>query len=334
MTERDQTLIGLLACCEAAQQARVPWWQVARAVERAGSARTLLSGPWEPADRWEYEVAAALARHLTPDALERWRDALLSWLQEGYLTYVTILDADYPAGLRAIFNPPPFLFVRGALLRRDVRGVAVVGTRRPSEEGRQHARRLARELASESVTVYSGLAAGIDAEAHRGALEAGGRSIGVLGHGIQRPVYPRENRQLAEQLLSSGALVSQFRADTPPTRATFPMRNTVTSGLSQATAVVEATHTSGARMQARIAAEQGKRVWLLRSLVDRFAWARQFADRYAACVRVIADVGEVVAELRSEDEVFRDLPAGLPPVHDAEVERRPEPAPEPLFVLD
>jgi DNA processing protein len=333
---RNDQLVALLACCEAAQKSKVPWWQVARVVERLGDVRPLLAGPWEPQDRWEYEVAAAVAARLELDTEERWRRALERWQRQAEfdLRFLTILDEEYPPNLRLVYNPPPFLFLRGELLRRDVRGVAVVGTRRPSPEGVRRATRLARELAHAGITVYSGLAAGIDAAAHTGALEAGGRTVAVLGHGLLRPTYPKENRPLAAAIAARGALVSQFRPDTPPTRVTFPMRNVVTSGLSQASAVGEAGQTSGARMQARVAVEQGKRVWLLRSLVESFPWARRFAAEHTEYVRVVSDVSDVVEEVRSEDEVVGQLPAGLPDVSQAEAGRRPAPEPLPLVALD
>ena len=326
---------ALLACCQAAQDARLPWWQVARAVERAGAVEPLISGPWEPADRWEYDVASALGSYLQRGAAERWGEALEEWREaDPTLRYITILDAEYPASLRLIFNPPPFLVLRGELLDRDARGVAVVGTRQPTEEGIRRAQRLGRELGEAGITVYSGLALGIDAAAHRGALEAGGRTVGVIGHGHLRPIYPKENQALAEEIAAKAALVSQFRPDTPPSRYTFPMRNAVTSGLSQGTVVVEASRTSGARMQARLAAEHGKRVWLLDSLVQNFEWAQDFAEKYAKSTRVITDVSQVLEELRSEEEIAAAAQSELPPVPSVEEARRPEPEPLKLFALD
>ena len=331
---RDSDLVALLAACEAAQLAHLPWWQVARTAARLGSAVDLLAEPWEPVDRWEHDVAAALAHHLPADALPRWQTALDGWRDaEPRLAFVTIVDSDYPANLRVVFNPPPFLVIRGELTDTDIRGVAIVGTRKPTDEGRRRARRLGRELAEAGITVFSGLAAGIDGEAHTGALEAGGRTVAVIGHGLLRPLYPKEHRALGETIAASGALVSQFRPDTPPTKATFPMRNVTMSGLSQGTVVVEASRTSGARMQARIAAEQGKRVWLLRSLLDEFDWAREFTERYRTHVRVVESVSDVLDELLDADAVEAAADAGLPPVSSAEESRRGEPEPEQVVLL-
>jgi len=325
---------ALLACCQAVQDARVPWWQLARAVERAGAVAPLLSGPWEPQDRWETEVAAALAHHLRHGAAQEWGRQLEEWQSaDPTLRFISILDSDYPPSLRLIFNPPPFLVLRGHLIESDACGVAVVGTRHPTEEGLRRARRLGRELAEAGITVYSGLALGIDTAAHLGALDVGGRTVAIVGHGLLRPTYPKENQQLAEQIAASAALVSQFRPDTPPSRYTFPMRNAVTSGLSQGTVVVEASHTSGARMQARLAVEHGKRVWLLGSLVRDFPWAREFNERHPDSTRVIADVSEVLEELRSEQEIAAAARGELPPVPPVEEARRPRPEPLRLFSL-
>lgn len=332
MATRDD-LVALLAACEAAQRARVPWWQVGRTAVRLGSGTALLTEPWEPDDRWEYEIAAALAHHLDAEAMARWSDELDQWqATDGRWHFLTILDEAYPANLRVVFNPPPFLFLRGALSPEDARGVAVVGTRHPSDEGLRRARRLGAELGRAGITVVSGLARGIDTAAHIGALETGGRTIAVLGHGHLQPIYPKENAALAERIADTAALVSQFRPDTPTTRATFPMRNVVTSGLSQGTIVVEASPTSGARMQARLAAEQGKRVWFLRSLVDEFDWAAEFADRRPRDVRVVEKMDDILEQVVDAQEIAKAAANGLPPVAAAEEERRGEPK-QPDFAL-
>jgi DNA processing protein len=268
---------------------------------------------WEGLDRLEagsfYEDSKE-ARDGLPlllQGLEHRDDALARVDQELDLAdrvgarLITVLDAEYPATLRTIFNLPPFLFVRGALLKEDARAVAVVGTRHASEEGIRRARRMAGLLAAKRVTVVSGLARGIDTAAHTAALAGGGRTIAVLGQGIATPVYPAGNRDLAEQIASTGALVSQFWPSAHPASWTFPRRNIVTSGISQGTVVVEATATSGAKMQARLAIEHGKRVWLLKSLVDSQPWAQTYVARRGAIV--VATVEEVIADLVDPDRL-------------------------------
>ncbi len=215
---------------------------------------------------------------------------------------VTVLDPGYPANLRLIPNLPPFLFYRGELSDDDVRSVAVVGTRNASEAGMRRADNMSRLLAAQDVTVVSGLAKGIDTTVHRAAVEAGGRTIAVLGTGITR-CYPAENRDLAEVVVASGALVSQFWPSSAPSRYTFPRRNVVMSGISQGTVVIEASRTSGAKMQARLALEHGKKVFLIRSLVTSQPWARTYVDNRGAVE--VSDVEDVIARLAAPDRVRR-----------------------------
>lgn len=192
---------------------------------------------------------------------------------------VTVLDKDYPANLRLIGNLPPFLFYRGELDQRDARSIAVVGTRQASEDGLRRAARMARELVEHDVVIASGLAKGIDAAAHQATLAAGGRTFAVMGTGIAAPIYPAENRPLAKAILAAGgALLSQFWPTHPPARHTFPRRNVVTSGTTLGSVVIEASSTSGAKMQARLAAEHGKLVFLIRSLADTQPWAKKMLD--------------------------------------------------------
>ena len=163
---------------------------------------------------------------------------------------VTVLDPGYPLNLRLIPNLPPFLFYRGELKDDDARSVAVVGTRQATEAG---IHRAAHVQAARRTGSYCGLRSGEGDRmaAHRAALDAGARTIAVLGTGITR-CYPSENRDLAEAITASGVLVSQFWPTSSPSRYTFPRRNVVTSGISQGTIVIEATSTSGAKMQARL----------------------------------------------------------------------------------
>lgn len=277
------------------------WHLIAQLVEEAGSARRLAGG--ELTGFESPELLAALKPDALPiaaDELDR-QERMIAEAEGAAL--VTVLDAGYPTNLRSVYDRPPFLFVRGRLEPGDERAVAVVGTRRASEEGLAQADRLARELAARDVTVVSGLAAGIDTAAHEGALAAGGRTIAVMGTGIQI-VYPRQNAELAERIVESGgALVSQFWPDSPPTRFRFPMRNRTMSGLALGTVVVEASGKSGARMQARIALEHGKRVFLVSGLVTKEEWAQRYRDHPGATeVSSVDDVLDVVDELERPAE--------------------------------
>ncbi|HEX8097843.1 MAG TPA: DNA-processing protein DprA [Pyrinomonadaceae bacterium] len=171
-------------------------------------------------------------------------------------------DGVYPALLREIFDPPVTLYVKGAWEEcLDQPCVAMVGSRRCSTYGQNAATMLARDLASRGVTIISGLARGIDAASHRGALEAGGRTVAVMGTGLDQ-VYPRDHKKLAEEILArGGAVVSEFPLESPPSPQNFPYRNRVISGLSLGVVVVEAAENSGSLITARMALEQGREVY-------------------------------------------------------------------------
>jgi DNA processing protein len=270
----------------------VNWNVIAREALRSGGLARLLAGDVAEASRDGETTRARLREGLESldERVERMRELLRTTEDKVQARLVTVLDrAEYPSNLRVIPSPPPFLFYRGELHRDDARAVAVVGTRQASDEGRRRARRLAEKLTAEGVTVISGLAKGIDTEAHSAALQAGGRTIAVVGTGILH-TYPKENAALAERIAESGAVVSQFWPDAPPTRYSFPMRNAVMSGVSQGTAVIEASSTSGAKMQARIALEQGKRAFLMASLVTREEWAQRYLQRGAIEVHELEDI--------------------------------------------
>jgi DNA processing protein len=169
-------------------------------------------------------------------------------------------DEGYPRHLKDIDQPPPVLYVRGSLLPEDEWAVAIVGTRRVTSYGRQVAEEVATAMAHNGVTIVSGLARGVDSIAHQAAVNAGGRTLAVLGNGVDL-VYPPENRRLASQILEHGALLSDYALGTPPDGINFPPRNRIISGLSLAVIIVEAGETSGALITASFAAEQGRDVF-------------------------------------------------------------------------
>src|SRR5262249_49060748 len=173
---------------------------------------------------------------------------------------VTRSDPEYPVHLTHLHDPPPFLYVRGSFVSEDLIAIAIVGSRFASSYGKGVARDLARGLAEKGVTIVSGLARGIDAEAHRAALAAGGRTIAVLGSGLDI-IYPSEHRTLAVEIPPSGALISEFSLGSKPDAVHFPYRNRVISGLTLGTVVVEATENSGSLITARCALEQNREVF-------------------------------------------------------------------------
>ena len=181
-------------------------------------------------------------------------------LQSLGVEVLTWNDEDYPRHLKEIDQPPPILYVRGSLLPEDEWAVAIVGTRRVTSYGRQVAEEVATTLAQNGVTIISGLARGVDSIAHQAAVNTGGRTLAVLGNGVDL-IYPPENRRLASQIMEHGALVSDYALGTPPDGVNFPPRNRIISGLSMAVIIVEAGMTSGALITASFAAEQGRDVF-------------------------------------------------------------------------
>ncbi len=173
------------------------------------------------------------------------------------VSLTSIKDSEYPFNLKTIFDPPFVLYVRGKLKKEDENSVAMVGTRRATNYGKIIARRLGRDLAKEGITVVSGMARGIDTSAHWGALEAGGRTIAVLGCGID-VIYPFENKELMERIVEKGAVISEFPLGAIPQAQNFPRRNRIISGLSKGVVVIEAPFKSGALITANFALEQGR----------------------------------------------------------------------------
>ncbi len=189
------------------------------------------------------------------DALEKtWEE-----IQAKKIQVITWEDPEYPRRLKEVDQPPPVLYILGGLRDEDQWAAAVVGTRQISAYGRQVTEELGRSLAQNGVTVVSGLARGVDAVAHQAALKNGGRTIAVLGSGVDE-VYPPEHRNLAAQIMEHGALISDYPPGTPPDAANFPARNRIISGLSQAVVVVEAGEKSGALITAGFAMAQAREV--------------------------------------------------------------------------
>jgi DNA processing protein len=188
--------------------------------------------------------------------------AELDWLREPGHHLLTWSDPDYPPLLREIPDPPVTLYVMGERGLLSGPQLAVVGSRNPTPMGRENARAFAKALAGAGLTVTSGLALGIDAAAHRGALEAGGRTVAVAGTGLDR-VYPARHHELAHEICRRGALVSEYALGTPPRPENFPIRNRLISGLALGTLVVEAALQSGSLITARLATEQGREVFAI-----------------------------------------------------------------------
>jgi len=210
-------------------------------------------------------------------------------------------DGVYPQLLREIFDPPITLYVHGAWSAcLDAPCVAIVGSRRSSTYGQNAALMLARDLAQHGVTIISGLARGIDAAAHRGSLEAGGRTVAVMGTGIDQ-VYPRDHKKLADEILArGGALVSEFPLETPPAPQNFPYRNRVISGLSLGVLVVEASENSGSLITARLALEQGREVFAVPgNITSRNSFGTNYLIKGAGA-KLVQQWQDICAELPPE----------------------------------
>jgi DNA processing protein len=296
-----QEQLDLLALCRIKG---IDWYLLAREAQRPGGLERLLAGQvTENTLDAQQTARLILAAHDTLDGHRAAAQAQIDRAAEIGAKLLTVLDPDYPRTLRLIFNLPPFLFVRGHLLERDLRSVAVVGTRQPTDSGLLKATKMGRLLTDAGVTVVSGLARGIDTAAHQATLERGGRTIAVIGTGILR-CYPKENAELAERIATTGAVVSQFWPSAPPASWSFPRRNITMSGIAQGTVVIEASATSGAKMQARLALQHGKKVFLLRSLVDNYPWAARYAGERN--VRIVDEVEDVVRELADPAAIHAD----------------------------
>ena len=226
--------------------------------------------------------------------LAKARDQLATWERHGY-RLLTVRDDDYPGALQLVHDRPPLLWVAGdPQLITHTPAIAVVGTRQPSDEGRARAEQFATALVSGGFVVLSGLAAGIDTVAHRATLRAGGRTVAVVGTGLDH-VHPPQNEVLQAELARDHAVVSPFWPEDGPAAERFRRRNAVMSGLGLGTVIIEASVRSGTRVQARHALAHGRPVFLCRSLLTQ-SWAAELSQKPGVhVVDTAADVTEIVS---------------------------------------
>lgn len=239
--------------------------------------------------------------------------------QKGFRIYC-FSDPAYPGLLKKIPDPPPVLYCRGCFEHDDDVAVAVVGTRNPTPVGAFHSKKLASQLSAQGLTIISGMARGIDSEAHRGALESGGRTIAVLGSGLD-VCYPKENRELMEKIAASGAVISEFPLGTPPLAKNFPARNRIISGLSLGVIVVEASEDSGSLITADFALEQGREVFAMPGNVDSEGskGPHKLIRQGAKLIETYRDVlSELILPYLAEEEIKNTETHGLTPA-EAEV---------------
>ncbi len=225
---------------------------------------------------------------------ERKLTAEIAGARKKNITILTLADEAYPQQLKTIPDPPIVLYVKGGLRREDERACAIVGSRRASMYGLSQAERLSFELAHRGFTIVSGCALGIDAAAHRGALKAGGRTIAVMGCGLEH-VYPAEHKKLADAVSRQGAVISEFPLGMRPLRQNFPCRNRIISGLSLGVVIAEAARKSGALITADCALEQGREVFALPGRIDSLSsWGAHEMIKQGA--KLVTSVDDIIEE--------------------------------------
>jgi len=227
----------------------------------------------------------------------------LSLIEKHKIKLITYWDKEYPAILRKIYDPPVLLYVKGSLWEDGENGIGVVGTRTASQYGRWVAERFGEDLARVGVTVVSGMARGIDSCAHRGAIKGGGKTVAVLGCGLDI-IYPPENQKLYEQIAENGAVISEFPIGTEPVSAYFPRRNRIISGLSLGTVVVEAGGKSGALITAYMALDQGREVFAVPGSIRSFRskGTHKLIKEGAKLVENVEDILAEIPELKVNKE--------------------------------
>lgn len=237
-------------------------------------------------------------------------------IQKWDVKVLTIKDEEYPKSLLEIGDPPCLLYIRGEIVSMDEFSVAIVGTRRISQHGKKLGREIASDLAKKGITIISGFANGADTEAHLGAIEAGGRTLAVLGNGLST-CYPKSNRDLVDEVVAHGAMISELPMKTGPLRQNFPLRNRLISGLSLGTLVVEAPKKSGALITARYVAEHGKHLFAVPGRPGDFgsegpnALIREGAVLIQSAEDIIEELDHLMRRMEEEkgEEVLKREPA-------------------------
>ncbi|NTV68590.1 MAG: DNA-protecting protein DprA [Azonexaceae bacterium] len=236
-------------------------------------------------------------------------DRSIEWASQPGQHILTLADETYPKALLEIADPPSLLYVRGNSALLQKRGLAMVGSRNATPQGLQTAENFARTLAAKGLCIVSGLALGIDAAAHRGALSAGGDTIAVIGTGADR-IYPARNKELALAIVEHGAVISEFPLGTPAIAANFPRRNRIISGLSRGVLVVEAAPESGSLITARLAGEQGREVFAIPGSIHSpvARGCHKLIKQGAKLVETANDVLEELGNFTSPEEPAESAP--------------------------
>jgi DNA processing protein len=295
-------------------------------LEHFGSAQNVLEAPASELRQVPY-LGGALAETLAETAREAEVDAEIARIEKHDVQLLALGRPGYPPFLAEIHNPPHLLYTRGTIEERDQRAVAIVGTRQCTDYGKRTAQRLAADLARAGCTIVSGLARGIDGQAHRGALAAGGRTIAVLANNLTR-IYPPEHKDLAAQVQQSGAVLSEAAMNQDLQAGMFPSRNRIISGLARAVIIVEAAEKSGALITAEHANEQGRTVFAVPGPVDAAA-----SSGCNALIREGAILCRSAADVLEELDGVAAVAAGKTPAAEA-VASAPAPPPTPAGLDD
>ncbi len=246
-------------------------------------------------------------------------ERLLEKLSGSDIAVITYNDPEYPQSLKNIYDPPPFLYVRGQLQPGDCDAIAVVGSRRASDYGLRAATDISRELAAAGLTIVSGMAAGIDSAAHHGALANKGRTIAVLGCGAD-VCYPAENRRLYETIAKTGAILSEYAPGTEPDSYHFPARNRIISGLARGILVVEAGPKSGSLITARLALEQGRDVFAVPGSI--YSYKTKGANQLIRSGAALVESGRDIVEALGMSETLKPQHINVPAPEELDPEAR------------
>ena len=289
-----------------------------RLLDHFDSPQSVLAAPVEMLCRVEgvtLRLARKIKNHELPDAVKKDLDLV----RRRRIHIITMNDPTYPALLRHIDDPPPFLYVRGTL-NPEVNCISIVGSRNATTYGRSTARRLAADLATQGFAVVSGMALGIDTAAHEGALQAQGETIAVLGSGFEH-IYPASNRKLSGLIAENGAVITEFPMLTGPEAHNFPIRNRIISGMSLGTVVVEASRKSGSLITARLAAEQNREVFAVPGSIQSFkSIGTHTLIKQGA--KLVENVQDIIEEVSSSVPV-----AAMSSTSEHKVQKRPKQLP-------
>lgn len=272
-------------------------------VDRFGSPAAVFSASFFDLQQTEgisSRIAAAIVNFGDWDNVK----AELELVKKSKVNIITYQDELYPHNLLNVYDRPPYIYVRGILSKDDI-NIAIVGSRAASTYGRYTTERISRELALKGITVVSGMARGIDSAAHRGAITAQGRTIAILGSGLD-VIYPPENKKLFNDIIENGAVISEFALGTPPRASNFPARNRIISGMSYGVVIVEAGEKSGSLITARLALEQGREVFAVPGSIDS-AGSRGTNKLIKQGAKLIENTDDILEEIMPQIETTSAL---------------------------